>query len=262
MNKSVYKIVKNAIDDLMKKTWLRIFFIYTIDMLSFALDYSFLYQNDVIANILEWIDPAYAVQFLVIGIIGCVFICRQALNEFSNNIFNVESLVVFVVNIIFVFSITQIGAFIGNYEVNWVGVINRSIFCCIFVGITEEWIYRGFMVTQLRKVLTKKTVIVIISAIMFSVMHLPSFLLHAEDITILSLGYRLLIPFLLGSVFTAIYLLRNNLFVLIIIHGVYDLIECVAFDGWYFISYGIYWLMILGYLVYGLVSNNWRQRNI
>ncbi len=218
--------------------------------MAFALDYSFLYQNDVMANILEWIDPAYTLQFFVIGIIGCVFICRQALNEFSNNVFNVESLAVFVVNIIFVLSITQIGAIIGDYEVNWIGVINRSIFCCIFIGVTEEWIYRGFMVTQLKKLLTKKTAIVIISAIMFSVMHLPSFLLHTENITIFSLGYRLLIPFLLGSVFTVIYLWKNNLFVLIIIHGVYDLIEYVAFDRWYFISYGIYWLMILGYMVY------------
>lgn len=234
----------------MKKIWLRIFFVYIIDILSFALEYSFLYQNNVIANILEWIDPAYTVQFFVIGIIGCVFICRQALNEFSDNVFNVESFAVFVVNIIFVLIITQMGSIIGDYEVNWVGVINRSIFCCIFVGITEEWIYRGFMVTQLKKLFTKKTVIVIISAIMFSAMHLPSFLLHTENITILSLGYRLLIPFLLGLVFAVIYLWKNNLFVLIIIHGVYDLIECVAFDGLYFISYGIYWLMILGYLVY------------
>jgi membrane protease YdiL (CAAX protease family) len=202
------------------------------------------------ANILEWIDPTYLVQFLVIGIIGCVLICRQLLNEFSNNIFNVESLVVFVVNIIFVLSITQIGALTGNYEINWVGVINRSIYCCVFVGITEEWIYRGFIVTQLKKLLTKKPVIVIISAVMFSALHLPSFLLQAENITVLSLGYRLLIPFLLGLVFAAIYLLKNNLFVLIIIHGVYNLIECVAFDEWYFISYGIYWFMILGYLIY------------
>jgi membrane protease YdiL (CAAX protease family) len=219
-------------------------------MLSLAMDYSFLYQNDVMANILEWIDSAYSVQFLVIGIIGCVLICRQALNEFSNNIFNIESLVVFVVNIIFVLGITQIGALVGNYEINWVGVINRGIYCCVFVGITEEWIYRGFMVTQLKKVLTKQTVIVIISAVMFSAVHLPSFLLYTENITVLSLVYRLLIPFLLGLVFSAIYLLKNNLFVLIIIHGVYNLIECVAFDGWYFISYGIYWLMLLGYLIY------------
>lgn len=234
----------------MKKTWLKIFFVYAIHLLSFFLDYSFLYQNDVTANILEWIDPAYAVQFFIIGIIGGVFIGRQALNEFSNNIFNVESLAVLVVNIIFILSITQIGAIIGDYEVNWIGVINRSIFCCIFVGVTEEWIYRGFMVTQLKKTLKKKTAIVIISAIMFSVMHLPSFLLHAENITILSLGYRLLIPFLLGSVLSVIYLWKNNLFTLVIIHGVYDLIECVAFDKWYFIAYGIYWLMILGYMFY------------
>lgn len=234
----------------MKKIWLRIFFVYAVHLLSFVLDYSFLYQNDAAADILEWIDPAYAVQFFVAGIIGCVFICRQAFNEFSNNVFHVESLAVFVVNIIFVLSITQTGAVIGGYEVNWIGVINRSIFCCIFVGVTEEWIYRGFMVTQLKKIFTKKTVIVMISAIMFSVMHLPSFLLHTENITMLSLGYRLLIPFLSGLVFAAIYLWKKNLFVLIIIHGVYDLIECVAFDRWYFISYGIYWLMISGYMFY------------
>lgn len=234
----------------MKKVWLKIFFIYIIALLSFGLDYSFLYSNGIIINILDWIDPAYVAQFFIIGIIGCVFICRQPLSEFSDNIFDVESLVIFAVNVIVVFSITQIGALINDYEVNWIGVINRSIYCVIFVGVTEEWIYRGFMVTQLSKALKKKITIVIISAIMFSVMHLPSFLLHTEDITVLSLGYRLLIPFLLGVVFAVIYLWKNNLFVLVMIHGVYDLIECVAFDKWYFVSYGIYWILILGYVCY------------
>lgn len=234
----------------MKKTWIKIFFIYVIHLLSFIMDYSFLYKNDRIANILDWVDPAYTVQFFIIGIIGCVFICSQSLKEFSDNILTLESLIFLLANVIFVLGITQIGAFIGDYEVNWVGVMNRSIYCLVFVGIAEEWIYRGFIVTQLEKILVKRKSIVIISAAMFSIMHLPSFLLHTDSISIFSLGYRLLIPFLMGVAYATIYLWKNNLFVLIVIHGVYDLIECVTFDRWYFASYGIYWAMILGYILY------------
>ena len=229
---------------------LKIFFIYALDLLSFTFDYSFLYQNEKVANVLGWIDPAYTVQFFVIGIIGCVFLCKQSFKEFSGNILNPESLMLLIVNILFVVGITQIGAFVGEYEVNWIGVLNRSVYCLIFIGITEEWIYRGFIVTQFEKVLAKRISIIVISAVLFSLMHLPSFLLHTEDISILSLGYRLLIPFLMGVAFAAIYLWKNNLLVLIVIHGVYDLIECVAFDSWYFIAYGIYWVLILGYMLY------------
>ena len=241
-------------------TRLKIFFIYVLHLLSFLLDYSFLYQNDKVANIINWIDPAYTVQFFMIGIIGCVLICRQSLKEFSHNIFSLESLILLLANVIFILGITQIGAFVGDYEVNYIGVINKGIYCLLFVGIAEEWIYRGFIVTQLEKILTKRAlIIIIISAAMFSIMHLPSFLLHTENISILSLGYRLLIPFLMGVAYAAIYLWKKNLFVLIIIHGVYDLIECVAFDSWYLASYGIYWVMILGYMLYCYKTREQKQ---
>lgn len=234
----------------MKKIWIRIFFVYMLHLLSFMVDYSLLYQNISFNNLWNWINPAYTAQFIMIGIISCVFICKQSPKEFSDNIRNRESLIVFFANIVFVLTVTKIGAIIGNYEINWYGVIYQCVYCLIFVGITEEWIYRGFMVTQLEKVLKKKYAVVIISAIMFSVMHLPSFFLHADNITFESIGYRLLIPLLMGIVFALIFIWKRNLFTLIIIHGVYDLIEQIAFDEWYYMAYAIFWMMIIAYAVY------------
>lgn len=74
--------------------------------------------------------------------------------------------------------------------------------------------------------------------------------MNTENITFVGLAYRLLIPLLLGMVFAHIYLYNGNMFVLVLLHGSYNLISDIAFDSWYYVSYGICWLLLLGYSVY------------
>ena len=238
------------LDDVMKKAWIKIMGIYIVGLLSFFLNYSFLYTNEISASIFTWIDPNYLVQFLVLGMVGCVCLCKQPIKEFSSKIFNRESLVVLLCNAVFILFVIIIGKTIGKYEINWIGVLNRSIFCYIFVALTEEWIYRGFIVTQMKKAVNSELKIVFISAVLFSLTHLPSYLMYTENITFGGIVYRLLIPFLLGVVFAHIYLCNGNLLLLILLHGSYNMIENIAFDGWYYVSYGIGWILILGYSVY------------
>lgn len=74
--------------------------------------------------------------------------------------------------------------------------------------------------------------------------------MYTENITLGGVGYRLLIPLLLGLVYAYIYLRKGNLFVLVMLHGTYNLIENIAFDCWYYVAYGICWLLVLGYVGY------------
>lgn len=238
--------------DTLKKTWIKISAIYilNLNLLPFVLNYSFLYTNEKTASILEWIDPAYSVQFLVIGLIGCVCLCKQTLREFSKNIFNFESLIILLVNVSFIFFVMFVGKAIGQYEINWIGVLNCSLFCYVFVAFTEEWIYRGFIVTQMKKIFKSDLTIIIISAVLFALSHLPAYFLNTENITLGGAIYRVLIPLLLGLVYACIFLCNGNLLVLVILHGTYNFIENIAFDSWYYVSYGICWLLVIGYVVY------------
>ncbi len=238
------------LDDTKKKAWIKIIAIYIVHLLPFFLDYSFMYTNEEVANILTWIDPAYLVQFLVIGIIGCVCLCKQPLKEFSSNIFNRESMIVLSVNVIFILFVMLVGKTIGQYDINWIGVLNRSIYCYVFVALVEEWIYRGFIVTQMKKVVKSDLMIVIGSAVLFALSHLPMYFMYTDNITFGGVVYRLLMPLLLGLVYAHIYLCNRNLFVLVILHGTYNLIECIAFDSWYYVAYGIGWLLMIGYAVW------------
>ena len=233
--------------DTTKKTWMKIWVIYTLSLFSFFPNYSFLYIDERIASFWTWIDPGYLVEFLVVGVIGCVCLCRQKVKEFSGSILNRESLIVLLINLVFILSVTFIGKAIGGYEINWIGVLCSGIFHYIFVGITEEWIYRGFIVTQMKKVVNNEFIVVIGSAALFSLMHLPPYLMYTESVTFGGVVYRLLIPLLMGLVFAHIYLCNRNLFILVLLHGSYNLIDSVTFDSWYYVSYVIYWLFILVY---------------
>ncbi len=240
----------HSLADTTKKTWMKILGIYILHFLFFFQNYSFLYKNERVASILAWIDPKYLVEFLVVGLAGCVCLCRQRIKEFSGNIFNLESPILLLINAVFILFVIITGKTIGGYEINWIGVLHSSIFHYVFVGITEEWIYRGFIVTQMKKVVNDERIIVIGSAVLFSLMHLPAYLMYTENITFGGGVYRLLIPLLIGVVYAHIYLCNSNLFVLVLLHGSYNLIDSVAFGSWYYVSYVIYWLFMLAYSIY------------
>ena len=239
-----------SLDYTMKKTWMKILGIYILHLLFSFQNYSFLYVNEKVAGIWAWIDPKYLVEFLVVGLIGCVCLCRQRVKEFSSNIFNRESLILLLTNVVFIVFVIIIGKTIGGYEINWIGVLCSGIFYYVFVGITEEWIYRGFIVTQMKKVINNELIIVIGSAVLFSLMHLPPYLMYTENITFGGGVYRLLIPLLMGVVYAHIYLCNGNLFVLVLLHGSYNLIDSVALGSWCYVSYVICWILMLVYSIY------------
>ncbi|MCC8183036.1 MAG: CPBP family intramembrane metalloprotease [Clostridiales bacterium] len=190
-------------------------------------------------------------MFFVVGIICCVWVGRQSIREFSGNIFSRESGIVLTINVVYALLVLEIGSLLGNYEINWAGVVYQSILCLICVGFTEEWIFRGFMVTQLNRVLKSKKAVVLVSSALFAMMHLPTYFRWViGPVSLGAVSARLLVPFLMGIVYSLIFMWKKNLFTLIVIHGVYDLIAEIAFDQWYYIAYAIYWVMMIIYVIY------------
>ena len=235
----------------MRKIWSRILIVYIVYILFWLTEYPFLYWNTYLCRLWEWIDPAYLLVFFVVGIVCCVWIGKQSFREFSSNIFNRESGIVLMINVVYALLVLEIGSFLGDYEINWAGVVYQSIFCIGCVGLTEEWIFRGFMGTQLRIVLKSTRAVVLASSALFAMMHLPTcFRWVMGPVSLGAVSARLLVPFLMGIVYSLIFIWKKNLFTLIIIHGEYDLIAEIAFDQWYYIAYAIYWAMMIIYVIY------------
>jgi len=88
------------------------------------------------------------------------------------------------------------------------------IFMSLTAGVTEEIIFRGYIMTRLAKLIRKPYLAVIISAVLFSVLHY---------------GFRsmqeLIFAFLIGVVFGLFYIKYRNIKVLITVHFLIDLIS-------------------------------------
>ncbi|HEY2581790.1 MAG TPA: CPBP family intramembrane glutamic endopeptidase [Mucilaginibacter sp.] len=86
------------------------------------------------------------------------------------------------------------------------------VFTCITAGITEELIFRGYMMSRLSLIFTNKTLPVVISAALFSYVHL---------------GYKnlgeIIFSFLFGLIFGYHYQKYRNIKVLIVVHSLWDL---------------------------------------
>jgi hypothetical protein len=86
------------------------------------------------------------------------------------------------------------------------------VFTCITAGITEELIFRGYMMSRLSLIFSNKNLPVVISAALFSYVHL---------------GYKnlgeIIFSFLFGLIFGYHYQKFRNIKMLIIVHSLWDL---------------------------------------
>lgn len=86
------------------------------------------------------------------------------------------------------------------------------VFAAVTAGITEEFIFRGYMISRLSLFFKNKTLPVLISAVLFSAIHF---------------GYKsiseLIFSFLIGIIFGYHYQKYRNIKVLIIMHFLIDI---------------------------------------
>jgi|SRR6185503_3831268 len=105
-----------------------------------------------------------------------------------------------------------------------VRVLNKSmplmLFSAITAGVTEELIFRAYMVPRLELLFKNKYMPVIVSALLFSALHFRYLSVH-----------ELLFTFLFGIVFAIHYQWYRNISILIITHAVIDLVSFLLL-GW------------------------------
>lgn len=227
----------------------RMVFVYLIWNLSWILPTTFT-KIDFIMKYITDFAYSYFEDFIIIGIIGCVFIGRQKFKEFSNWIFTKQNGIILMIHVLFCIAIVAADSYIGHYSADWIALMNCAVDAVLFNGFVEEWVFRGYFVNQFSKMVVNERKIVLVTAVFFSLMHLPNYCLATEVITFGGIIYRLLIPFLMGIALAIIFLKAKNLFVCSLIHGVYNLISYITNGWWMYACYGIYWIMIILYIGY------------
>lgn len=98
----------------------------------------------------------------------------------------------------------------------------------LWVGLVEELIFRGFIFISLLKLKTSKykvVHIVLLSAFMFSIIHLPAFFLYNDSYNVLSIFWRLLFPFVIGVLYAYLLYMNKDIISLIFIHATSNMIS-------------------------------------
>ncbi|WP_426671294.1 CPBP family intramembrane glutamic endopeptidase [Mucilaginibacter sp. McL0603] len=89
-----------------------------------------------------------------------------------------------------------------------------TVFVALTAGVTEEFIFRGYMLTRLLQLTKNPVVAIVVSSLLFSAMHYKYNSLH-----------ELIFAFLIGIIFSIYYLKYSNIKAIIVVHFLIDLIS-------------------------------------
>jgi membrane protease YdiL (CAAX protease family) len=135
-----------------------------------------------------------------------------------------------VVQVFFVGTTHPIHAYLGEY-----------IKQLLWVGMVEELIFRGYIFIELLKLKTDKfklIYVVLLSALMFSIIHLPAYFLYNSHYDFLSIIWRLLFPFMIGVLYAYLLYMNKDIISLIFIHATSNMIS--YFTG----TIGLVWIIL------------------
>jgi membrane protease YdiL (CAAX protease family) len=135
-----------------------------------------------------------------------------------------------VVQVFFVGTTHPIHAYLGEY-----------IKQLLWVGMVEELIFRGYIFIELLKLKTDKfklIYVVLLSALMFSIIHLPAYFLYNSHYDFLSIIWRLLFPFMIGVLYAYLLYMNKDIISLIFIHATSNMIS--YFTG----TIGLVWVIL------------------
>ncbi|MTV81148.1 CPBP family intramembrane glutamic endopeptidase [Secundilactobacillus folii] len=117
-------------------------------------------------------------------------------------------------------------ALIQRHSISIVATFKPTMFLQDFlvVGITEETIFRGYLLNRLRKMLASEQNALILQAILFALIHLPRYLTTYPTPSFLTILGQLVTVALLGYLFGWLFLRSRSLWPSIIVHSVWDLL--------------------------------------
>ncbi|MDB5141553.1 MAG: family intrarane metalloprotease, partial [Mucilaginibacter sp.] len=87
-------------------------------------------------------------------------------------------------------------------------------FIALTAGVTEEFIFRGYVLTRLTQLFKNPAIAVIVSSLLFSALHYKYGSLH-----------ELIFAFLIGVIFSVYYLKYRNIKALMLTHFLIDFIN-------------------------------------
>lgn len=142
--------------------------------------------------------------------------------------------------------VVLIGIFTIVYKFDWSIMFFIPLIEAVFVGISEELVYRGVIFTNVAK--EKGLFIgILISAFAFSILHGINFI---GGLTISSMFIQLIDTFLAGIFFAGVYNYTKNIVLLVIIHAMWDYVLFTDIPRIFpFVIYSYYVLIILEIII-------------
>ncbi len=147
--------------------------------------------------------------------------------------------------------VISIGAIVYSHFVNnysWQILIGESIKLLLGVSVFEELIFRGFITNEIFRLKEhdiKISVGIVISAILFGLMHLPAYFLYNE-ISIGGAIFRFIFPTIIGLAYAIILYYKKDIISLILIHTASNICGSIAgqpFDIIFFVLMCLYTLI-------------------
>jgi membrane protease YdiL (CAAX protease family) len=89
-----------------------------------------------------------------------------------------------------------------------------TIFVALTAGVTEEFIFRGYVLTRLLQIWKNPVIAIIVSSLLFSAMHYKYHSVH-----------ELIFAFLIGVIFSVYYLKYQNIKAIMLVHFLIDFIS-------------------------------------
>lgn len=181
----------------------------------------------ILQKILEFILPSVAnlpssVATIVVSIIFLVIYIRYMRGRLQNLISTKNfklALILVIPSLVIIIGNLLSNYIDGHFVFNYLVVISG-----LAPGITEEVVFRGFIVSNLMRIRKNKNLsiylIVVLSAVPFGLLHLANIVMGAD------IHYSIVQSFFaicIGILFVAVYLRTGNLIVPIIAHAITDM---------------------------------------
>lgn len=133
-----------------------------------------------------------------------------------------------------------------NYNgYSYLAMIGESIKLLLAVSVFEELIFRGFITNELFRLKIhglNPWIAMIISAILFGLMHLPAYFIY-EDVSLSGTLFRFTFPTIIGFLYAIYLYYKKDILSLIFIHTASNICGSIAgspFDIAFFILFGCY----------------------
>lgn len=173
---------------------------------------------------IKYSSPNMTKIIFFVEIVLTAFTVYVYLKHFKGSAFNKVKINGFIIEmLIAVFIIALLQIFTGDYKNKDIVLILYIVFTTLLVGISEELMFRGIVLTAF--INREKHYAIVVSSAMFSILHFVNILggLPTKDML-----NQMMLTYLVGIVFAFVFIKTNNLLLLMIYHSFWDMLLIVS----------------------------------